>query len=328
MLFSSYSFASLTLIGCLALALNLLLGGPRSLYSSIMFLHPLNLWGSFSLKMSEKLNRFRRSEEQRRMRGAILVVITMAVMYFLADILQKFFLHPNAELLEVVLLALLLGARQQIDWSVQIEKLVGKASGSVSSEVLPLHLVRRQQREYDSATVIRGSIESMMVALSDAVVAPLFYYILFGWWGVLLVSTIAMMDSLLGYRNPQYKDFGTAIAKLHTVLQWLPSRMTGLLIATASFFAPASKPAAAFRILFTQASRTASTNAGWPIAATAGALDITLGGPRAMYGSYIADQWIGVGKVQIDVKAIKAARWLFAIAVLFLLMLLLLAAAM
>jgi adenosylcobinamide-phosphate synthase len=307
--------------------LNLVLGGPRSLYTPIEFLHPLHLLEKLVMKASEKLNRFRRSDQSRRMRGLMLVLSIVSAMFFLGAMLQDIFRMPYGAWMEIALLAVLLGARQQLDGNVQIEKLIAHAAGVIHSEVLPAKLVRRQQKEYDSATVIRGSIEAMMVTLSESVIAPLFYYLVVGWSGVLMVSAIAVMDGLLGYRNPQYRDFGTAAAQMHTLVQWLPARITGFLIAIASFFSPACKPIAALRVMFAHAGRTASANAGWPIAATAGALNITLGGPRAMLGSYIADQWIGEGKAQVTIKAIKAARWLFAIVVLFVQMSLLLVAA-
>lgn len=323
MLFSSYSFSILALMSCVALLLNLLLAGPRSLWSPVVFLHPLNLLERALRRVSEKLNRFRRTDEQREMRGLMLVLAVLLAMVMLGNWLQQIFVQLRTDLLELGLLAMFLGARQAFDRTMQVEKLLVKSPGVVSSEILSPRLVRRQQREYDSATVIRGSIEAMMVSLSESVVAPLFYYIIAGWPGVMAVGIVTVMDDALGYRNPQYQHFGRATAILHTLLQWIPARIAGISIVLASGFAPACQPLTALRILLTQAGRTASANAGWPIAAAAGALGITLGGPRAMFGSYIADQWIGEGKVQVNAKALKAARWLYAIAVLLLVMILL-----
>lgn len=311
MLASSYSFSSLALIACLALLLNLLLGGPRSLYASIAFLHPLAFFEKIAFKLSEKLNRFRRDDKTRRFRGLILTFSLVGMAITLGVLLTRFFLVPGGEYMEIMLLALFFGARPLLDWGRQIKKLLLHTPEIISAELLPLKLIRRQQKEYDSSTVLRGTIEAMALGLSEQVIAPLFYYLMLGWPGVLAVSTVTVLDRLIGYRNSQYAEFGKTAAVLHTILQWIPARITGILICITACFAPKCSPLAAVTIMLQQANRAVSRNAGWPIGAVAGALNITLGGPRTLFGSYIADQWIGEGKTQVSLDSLKAMQWLY-----------------
>ncbi len=272
-----------------------------------------------------KLNRYRRSDHTRKMRGSWLVFFTIIISVLVGQGLTQLFYITGVGA-EIVLLAVWLLARSQIDWTLEIERMLRHTSGKVDSSILPVKLVRRQQKEYDTATVLRGSIEVLMVSLSEAVIAPLFYYIIAGWQGVLLVSFMAVLDAHIGYRNSQYESFGAIAAKAHSFLQWIPARITGVLLCMAAFFAPMASGVKAWKIMLIHAGHVQSRNAGWPIAATAGALGITLGGPRAMYGSFIADQWIGEGKTKIDERGIRAARWLFVISLLIVVMAMLLAA--
>jgi adenosylcobinamide-phosphate synthase len=322
MLFSSYNVANLVLVCVLALLLNLVLG-IRGLYTPVLGLHPLRLWEAGIRKLAEKLNRFRRSNQTRLIRGIILVCLALALAGWLGWLMIPIASIPYGIAGEIALFALLLGARPALDQSSQIAKLLTSlgAKQQVSSALLPPEMLRRQQQHYDTATVLRGTIEMLMMQLSERVIAPLLYYILASWVGVFVVLGIAVMDRLLGYRNTQYAYFGTATAMLHSLLQWLPSRITGCLMCLAACFSPAASGRAAWRIMWRDASKTASGNSGWPIAAAAGALNITLGGPRALYGSYIADQWIGDGAAKITLPTLKAAQWLYGIVCLMLLML-------
>jgi adenosylcobinamide-phosphate synthase len=324
MIFSSYNVSDIVLIAAMALLVNLLLGSPRLLWRPLLFLHPLEIWRKLAEWLGGKLNRYRRSDQTRHMRGGWLVFLTILASLLLGYALAEIFLLAGG-LPEVMVLALFLSARQPFDDMAEVEKLLATAPQTVSSKILPSSLVRRQLSEYDHPTVIRGIIEMLGVSMAERVIAPLFYYIIAGWQGVLLVSLVRVLDAIYGYRNAQYEDFGAISAKTHTLLQIIPARIAGLLIVFASFFAPACSGGNAWQVLRTQAQRVNSLNAGWPIAAMAGALGVMLGGPRALYGSFIADQWVGTGSAQLTTRHSQAARWLYLIAQYVCFMLLLLA---
>ncbi len=135
-------------------------------------------------------------------------------------------------------------------------------------------LVSRDRSQLTPALAGAAAIESLAENLSDSIVAPLFYYALFGLPGAAMYRFFNTFDSMIGYRG-QYEYLGKAAARLDDALNIVPSRLTALLIIA---FAPlfAGKPHRAWHIWRRDARRTASPNAGHPMAAAAGALGVQL----------------------------------------------------
>jgi adenosylcobinamide-phosphate synthase len=311
----------LALIAVMALVVNIMLGGLLIFYLAVPF-SPLNL----ILWLTGKLNRFRRSDATRRRRGGMMVAIIALVCFTVGMFLMRLWSLPESGLLQAILVFILvcsLGIGPIFDWIEKLQGLLKRSKGSpIPSTLLDARLMRRQQPEYDHPTVLRAAIEGMMLGASATVIAPLFYFLLLGWPGLLLVTAANLMAHAIGYQNAQYKDFGAAAARLNAVLQAIPARVTAMLICLAAALAPACSPGSAWRMLREQRGKTVAPHAGWILAPAAGALGITLAGPRAVMNSFIADGWIGEGSVQPDIRALKAARWLLGIMILLLLMIL------
>jgi adenosylcobinamide-phosphate synthase len=135
-------------------------------------------------------------------------------------------------------------------------------------------LVSRDRSNLTADLAAAAAIESLAENLSDSVVAPLFYYALFGLPGAALYRLCNTLDSMIGYRG-RYEYLGKASARLDDILNLLPSRLTALLIiGLAPFFG--GKWRNAWRIWRRDAGKTASPNAGHPMSAAAGALGIQL----------------------------------------------------
>ncbi|MBO6604409.1 adenosylcobinamide-phosphate synthase CbiB [Rhodophyticola sp.] len=126
--------------------------------------------------------------------------------------------------------------------------------------------------------VARAAIESAAENLSDGVVAPAFWFLALGLPGILIYKIVNTADSMIGHRTARHAQFGWAAARLDDVLNWVPARLTALLIALAHG-APQ-----AWHIARREAWRHRSPNAGWPEAAMAGVLGIALSGPRSYHG--------------------------------------------
>ncbi len=144
-------------------------------------------------------------------------------------------------------------------------------------------LVGRDTAGLDSDGIRRATIESLAENLVDAGAAPLFYAVIGGGPLALAYRTINTMDSMFGHKTEEYIDFGWASARLDDLANWLPARLTVLLISLAAIMTGASG-ARSFRTALVHGRRHASPNSGWSMAATAGALDISLGGPRSYRG--------------------------------------------
>ena len=148
------------------------------------------------------------------------------------------------------------------------------------------HIVSRDPTELDTASVARANLESLAENASDGVIAPLFWGSLLGLPGLTAYKTINTLDSMLGYRTDHLWAFGGFAARLDDAANLIPARLTGGLIALASF-----RPAAV-RAMFRDARNHRSPNAGWPESAMAGALDVRLGGPHVYAGAEAADPWL------------------------------------
>ena len=148
------------------------------------------------------------------------------------------------------------------------------------------HIVSREPTELDTAGVARANLESLAENASDGVIAPLFWGSLLGLPGLAAYKAINTLDSMLGYRTERLCAFGRFAARLDDAANLIPARLTGGLIALASF-----RPAAV-RVVLCDARNHRSPNAGWPESAMAGALGVRLGGPRVYAGSEAADPWL------------------------------------
>lgn len=151
------------------------------------------------------------------------------------------------------------------------------------------HLAGRDPDSLDAAGLRRAGLESLAENFSDGVVAPAFWYLAFGFPGLLIYKTASTADSMVGYRNEKWLHFGAASARLDDALNWVPARVSALLLWLAS---PHRGKRAAAKTILRDAPRHASPNAGWPEAALAASLGVALAGPRRYGGAWVEDSWM------------------------------------
>jgi adenosylcobinamide-phosphate synthase len=154
-------------------------------------------------------------------------------------------------------------------------------------------LVGRDTDRMDAGACRRSVIESLSESLTDGFVGPVFWYALLGLPGLVVFKVVSTMDSMVGYKTPRYLRFGWCGARLDDAMNWLPARLTWLLIALAALAVPGCSARAALAIGWAQAGLLPSPNSGWPEAATAGAIRRRLVGPIWSGGSLVTDLWIG-----------------------------------
>ena len=171
------------------------------------------------------------------------------------------------------------------------------------------HIVGRDPAQLDRSGVARGAIESLAENASDAVVAPALWLALFGLPGIVAYKLVNTADSMIGHRSERYRHFGWAAARLDDLLNLPASRLTGLLLGAAAL--PEGRGGEALRIMWRDAGKHVSPNAGWPEAAMAGALDIRLGGPRSYEGRKVDLPWLGSGRTELDQSDIRRALALY-----------------
>ncbi len=163
-------------------------------------------------------------------------------------------------------------------------------------------LVSRDTKDMSSSDVYKAAIETYAENLSDGVIAPLFYMLLFNLPGLVFYKTINTLDSMVGYRNKKYEKFGKAAAKLDDWLNFIPSRLTAVLI----MWLCKAKELTAF---YSMGQKHDSPNAGHPITAMALCLNLKLGGDTSYFGKVKKKPFFGKGReviVKQDVlKALK-----------------------
>ncbi|MCB2185119.1 MAG: adenosylcobinamide-phosphate synthase CbiB [Deltaproteobacteria bacterium] len=155
-------------------------------------------------------------------------------------------------------------------------------------------IVGRETKELDEAGIRRAVLETVAENLGDGVVAPLFFLLLGGPPLALAYKAVNTLDSMVGYKQEPYTLLGRLPARLDDVAGWIPARLTGLLLVAAAPLVGLSA-----REAFTAMSRDhgahKSPNAGWPEAATAGALGVSFGGPNLYFGVMVEKDWINPG---------------------------------
>jgi adenosylcobinamide-phosphate synthase len=175
------------------------------------------------------------------------------------------------------------------------------------------HIVGRDPEALDEAGVSRAAIESLAESSSDGVVAPLFWLALFGLPGIALYKAINTADSMVGHFSPRFRHFGWASAKLDDLANWIPARLTALLIAGAAVFTPGADAEHAWSTALRDAPNHHSPNAGWPEAAMAGALALSLGGPRSYGGEVVDLPGFGHGRRDLGPADIRRALGLYGV---------------
>ncbi len=161
-------------------------------------------------------------------------------------------------------------------------------------------LVSRDTEELTESDVNKAAIETYSENLSDGVIAPLFYLLLFGLEGIIIYKAVNTLDSMVGYRTPRFEKFGKVAAKLDDLLNYIPSRLTALLIMAVS----QTKPLLGF---YKNGSQHESPNAGHPITAMALSLNVKLGGDTYYFGERKEKPYFGKGKESITRDDVKKA---------------------
>ena len=298
----------------MALVIEAYVGEARVVFSVVP--HPVKVIGNCIDFLELKLNRENRSQMDRAVRGALMVLFMAAacgaIGWAVAWLSQH---HPFGPVLELILIVVLLAQRGLYDHV----RAVGRAlrdEGLEPARDAVSHIVGRDPNQLDEHGVARAAIESCAENFGDGVVAPAFWYVLLGLPGLLVYKAVNTMDSMIGHKTPRHQAFGFTAARLDDVLNLIPARLAGLFIALAAVIAPTARPLNSLKAMWRDASKHRSPNAGWPEGAMAGALDLALAGPRHYSQETVNDPWVGDGRARATPKDIRRALYLYFVACL------------
>ncbi len=296
------------LIAPLALLVERFAGYPKPLLDRIG--HPVIWFGAMISFCEKRLNTALRSADQQKLAGIValglqlvaVLVVTIAIRQLLAFI-------PLGWLLEMLLATTFL-AQKELGRAVTAVSDALRVSLEAGREAVS-HVVGRDPSTLDEAGVARAAVETLAESTSDGVVAPWFFLVLFGLPGIAIYKLVNTADSMIGHRNARYLHYGWAAAKLDDVLNFIPARLTAVLVVAACFISPGASPGKAWATTRRDASKHDSPNAGWPEAAFAGALGFQLGGPRSYEGEVVDLPAFGTGKTALGPSDILLAVTLY-----------------
>jgi adenosylcobinamide-phosphate synthase len=289
-------FAATFTLTALAVAIEACVGYPQSIFRAIG--HPVTWTGRLIILAERWLNHADRSFAMRRAWGFLALLLLLGITWGAATLfglgLAAIKLPQAAAIALTALIASSLIAQRSLDAHVRaVADSLG--AGLEGSRAAVAKIVGRDVTTLDEAGVARAAIESLAENFSDGIVAPAFWLAFGGLpWGA-CYKAINTADSMIGHRTPRHAAFGFAAAKLDDLANFLPARLSALLIVAAAFLVPGASPQNAWRITRRDAQGRPSPNAGWPEAAFAGALGLRLGGPRAYAGVKTVDGFIGSG---------------------------------
>ena len=291
-----------------ALAIDAALGDPPSVYRAVP--HPVAVLGRVIAWLDARWNDPAMGDSARRRRGALAVPLVVAGAVAIAWLLALFLRQFDwGWVAEAIVASTLLAFRGLYDHVARVAAALDR--GIEAGREAVAEIVGRDPASLDGPGIARAAIESTAENFADGAVAPVFWFLIAGLPGLAAYKAVNTLDSMIGHRTERHAAFGRAAARLDDALNLVPARIAGGLIVLAGAIVPGAGAAAAWRAMIRDAPRHRSPNAGWPEAAMAGALGLSLAGPRRYDGKTVEDAWMGDGRKESDQRDIRRALRLY-----------------
>ncbi|MBO5250822.1 MAG: cobalamin biosynthesis protein CobD [Bacteroidaceae bacterium] len=259
----------------IAWILDLCLGDPRWLP------HPVVGFGKLISKGERILNK----GMHRKLKGAILALCLVVGVYVVVGWLLSFLFGWLWMGINILLIFYCLAGTTLIREVKEVFRTVDRSLEEGRRQVA--RIVGRDTTELPAQEIRTAALETLAENLSDGVIAPLFWYALLGVPGMLAYKMVNTLDSMIGYRNERYKEFGCWAARLDDVANYIPARLTALLMVVVS------GKLSLFSFVGRYGNQHASPNSGYPEAALAGILNCRFGGSHNYFGQEVWKPFIG-----------------------------------
>ena len=291
---------------CVGFALDAIFGDPPDQP------HPVR-WIGKLIEFEERVLRdaLPKTPRAERVAGTLMVidVINTSVLatWGLCKLAER--IHPALRfVVESAICYKMLAARSLFDESMKVHAALTQGTIDEARQAVGM-IVGRDTDRLDEAEVAAAAVETVAENASDGVIAPMLYAGLAGAPGIVLYKAVNTMDSMVGYKNDRYKDFGTAAAKVDDVLNYVPARLSGLIMTAAAEIAGFDGEGAR-RIWKRDRMKHSSPNSAQTEAACAGALGVQLGGGHYYFGEYVEKPTIGDDTRPIEADDILRANHL------------------
>mgnify|MGYP004520268011 FL=1 len=281
----------------LGFILDLIIGDPHGLY------HPIRLVGNLIGFLEKHMNRRNDSPNRQMVKGwlMMLIVITVSSGIPLVLLILAYRIHPVCRvILETVMCWQLLATKSLKDESMKVYKKLKRHDLQGSRKAVSM-IVGRDTDVLDESGVTKAAVETIAENTSDGVIAPMLYMAIGGAFLGWMYKSINTMDSMVAYKNDRYLYFGRIPAYLDDVVNYIPARLSGLLMIAATFLVKLDG-AHAFAIFKRDRYNHASPNSAQTEAVMAGALNVQLAGDAWYFGELHKKKTIGD-----DIRPIEAA---------------------
>ncbi len=290
---------SFTLKFAIAYLLDLIFGDPY------WFPHPVRLIGKYISFIENRIYGLKNKKISGLFLAIIVILTTMLVSYYLAK---------TSKYLEIFLLYTTLATKSLGAEGIKVYKILKSGDLELAQRELS-YLVSRDTGEMDEIQVVRSTMETIAENTVDGIIAPMFYAFLgslISIGGTSLALPFAMgykavntLDSMVGYKNDKYIDFGMASAKIDDLFNLIPARISGLILIPISTFILGMGLKKPIEIFLRDRKNHASPNSGHPEAAFAGAIGVQFGGKTKYFGKYFEKPTIGDKLKEFEAEDIK-----------------------
>lgn len=256
--------------------LDLLFGDPARLP------HPIVWFGRMIAFGEHRLNK----GNHRKLKGAVLAISLILSVFALTWFVRYFLtshLLPLTPVLDCIIIFYCLAGTTLIREVRQVFLAVDRSLEEGRQQVA--RIVGRDTSELSAQEVRTAALETLAENLSDGVIAPLFWLALLGTPGMLAYKMVNTLDSMIGYKTERYRDFGCWAAHIDDIANYIPARLTALLMVLGD--------TKHLNFVWRNGRRHASPNSGYPEAALAGILDCRFGGPHCYFGQLFDKPYIG-----------------------------------
>ncbi len=282
--------------------LDLIFGDPQRLPHPVVGFGRMISWGEHRLNKGA----------HRQLKGAILA-ITLILLIFIATFLLRYLFSklpsPFGEgmgvrlLFDIIIIFYCLAGTTLIREVRNVFLALDRSLEEGREQVA--RIVGRDTSELSAQKVRTAALETLAENLSDGVIAPLFWLALLGTPGMLTYKMVNTLDSMIGYRTERYKDFGCWAARIDDVANYIPARLTALLMALPH--AILNFDFSIFNFIKKNGKNHASPNSGYPEAALAGILNCRFGGPHYYFGELFDKPYIGENDRELTTDDMKKA---------------------
>ena len=279
---------------CIALligwVLDLLFGDPQRLP------HPIVWFGKTIAFCEHRLNK----GSHRKLKGALVAIGLIAATFAIGTMINWYCNTTLLPIINAVIVFYCLAGTTLIREVRQVFLALERSLEEGRTQVA--RIVGRDTSELSAQEVRTAALETLAENLSDGVIAPLFWLAVLGAPGMLAYKMVNTLDSMIGYKTERYRDFGCWAAHIDDVANYIPARLTALLMIITQ-----KEPSLLCKFVWRYGRKHASPNSGYPEAALAGILNCRFGGPHYYFGELFDKPYIGENDRELTTEDMKKA---------------------